>query len=188
MRDLPSQVTLRQCVRTERKSGIGYRGPVKQSVTVRAKIPYTRNTTFGALALLNTSRNTSSVSFTFLSPPPPFMTEEQLRWSIYNEILFRENDLLSRVIKRLIKSWKREIILWKTIGYYLVKSRYYHEYPGEGFQRTDYCISLELHSNTRTPDPGVMKITALEEEIFLIITRDINNCYLCLCYNYVPSA
>lgn len=96
MRGLPSQVTLRQCVRTERKSGIGYRGPVKQSVTVRAKIPCTRNTTFGALALLNTSRNTSSVSFTFL-PPPLFVTEEQLRWSIYNEILFRENDLLSRV-------------------------------------------------------------------------------------------
>lgn len=62
---------------------------------MRAKIPYTRNTTFGALALLNTSRNTSSVSFTFLSPHL-FVTEEQLRWSIYNDILSRENDILSR--------------------------------------------------------------------------------------------
>lgn len=110
------------------------------------------------------------------------MTEEQLRWSIYNEILFRENDLLSRVNDLLSRENEKlscekrsDIILWK-------RDITDHEYPGEGFQRTDYCISLELHSNTRTPDPGVMKITALEEEIFLIITRDINNCnsYLCL--------
>lgn len=141
-------MTVRQCVRTKtckRKSGIGYRGMLNRAWLCAPKFPIPVTQLLGH-SLCWTRLGTPPAFPLHSYPPPPFFVKEgQLRWSIYNEILSRENDLLSRVNDLLIRE-KREIILWKTIGYYLVKMIYNHEYPGEGF-------TAFIWSSTLTQEP-----------------------------------
>lgn len=60
------------------------------------------------------------------------------------------------------------LILVKTMYGLIPRSR------GETFSK-NFCIHLEPHPYTRTPDPGSTVLTFFEEELFLIIPSSAEN-------------